>query len=591
MNKSIKNDIVCLIGIYLVVFILSLMIGRYTISIYDILTLRFLDSQLKINIIFNLRLPRTIMATLAGISLSLSGLIYQETFQNDLVSPDLLGVQQGAGVGASIAIVFGLSNFFIGLSSFVFGIITVLLTVILSNIFKNKNNITLILSGIIVGSFMSSVLTIIKYFVNPETQLSTIVYWLMGSFANVTYGSILFIFPVVLIIFLILCLISHRINLISLGKEETETKGINYYFYVYLIIIMATLLTATTVSCCGTIGWIGLIIPHIVKAIVGCNVNKTLPICAILGAIFTIIADIISRTLVQSEIPISAVTGIFGSIVFTIILVNYNRKKYNYAINVIKNIGNNISKNNSNIDSKECSSSILQSINMHNDINNEIIDVKNIYFKYYKSNGWILNNISLKIYKNDILLLLGQNGSGKTTFLKIISGLLRPHLGDVIFKQNSKLVDLHNMDFIERSKIISYVKQNFSNLNNIIVSDYLLLGMVNELKFYEQPTQNQLNKVFEYAEKLNIIKLLDKKISEISGGEKQLVAICQALLQDTQIIILDEPTSSLDSDNEKLVIDTLMKLSMQYNKTVVFSTHNMNHKNIKGCRIFELIQN
>ena len=141
------------------------------------------------------------------------------------------------------------------------------------------------------------------------------------------------------------------------------------------------------------------------------------------------------------------------------------------------------------------------------------------------------------------------------------------------------------MDLIEKSKIISYVKQNFSNVNNILVKDYLLLGMVNELKFYEKPTHDQFDRVYSYADRLNITRLLDKKFSEISGGEKQLVVICQSLLQNTEIMVLDEPTSSLDSDNEKIVMDTLVKLSKEYNKTLIIATRNQNFKNIEGCKI------
>ena len=141
MNKSIKKYLFFLIIIYAIIFISSLFIGRYAISVKSFFNLNNQDLQLEKNIILNLRLPRAIVATLAGISLSLSGLIYQETFQNDLVSPDLLGVSSGAGVGASIAIVFGLSNFFIAIFSFTFGIFTVILTVLISNVFRSKNNI------------------------------------------------------------------------------------------------------------------------------------------------------------------------------------------------------------------------------------------------------------------------------------------------------------------------------------------------------------------------------------------------------------------------------------------------------------------
>ena len=578
MNKSIKKLLFFSIIVYTIIFVFSLFIGRYLISIKSIISFSIHDVQLEKSIILNLRLPRAIIATLAGISLSLSGLIYQEIFQNDLVSPDLLGVSSGAGVGASVAIVFGLSNFSISLFSFIFGIVTVLLTVLISSAFRNKNNITLILSGIIVGGFMSSILTAIKYFVNPETQLSTIVYWLMGSFANVTYNNIIYVFPVVLILFIILLLISHRINLVALGKEETETKGINYIWYRNLIIVIATILTAITVSSCGTISWIGLIIPHIVKSVIGRDVNKTLPLCAVFGAIFTLITDILSRSLTQSEIPISAITGIFGSIIFTIVLINNsiimnNKKMF---------LPTTDDKNSNNVRNSESDSYVSMDVNQDNTAK-RIIKIENISFRYSKQSEYKLNNISFDVYKNQILLLYGANGSGKTTLLKIIAGILEPTVGRVLIRNENKDFNIHQMTLLERSRIISYVKQDYSNINNILVKDYLILSMINELKFYEKPTIEQINKVIKYASELNITKLLDKKFFEISGGEKQLVVICQSLLQDSEILILDEPTAALDSDNQELVINTILKLVDEYNKTIILSTHYKNYKNIIGC--------
>ena len=575
MTRSARKIFIFLIFIYIVIFILSLFIGRYIINIANLLDLSEIDWQLERDIICNIRLPRAIVSSLAGISLSLSGLVYQEVFQNDLVSPDLLGVSQGAGVGASIAIVLGLSNFYIASLSFITGIFTVLFTVLISNIFNNKNNITLILSGIIVGGFMSSILTIIKYFVNPETQLSTIVYWLMGSFANVTYKNIIFILPIVITLSTSLLLISHRINLIALGKEETETKGINYIVYRNIIIFVATILTSTIVSFCGTIGWIGLIVPHIVKYLIGRNANKTIPLCAIFGAIFTLIADMLSRTLTKSEIPISAITGIFGSIIFTILLFIRNNK-YSYNIK--------------NKYSFERFQKILNKDTMvHKEYNefdnhNTIILLDKVYFKYNNKTNYTLYDISLNINKKDIILIYGNNGSGKTTLIKIILGILKPIKGNVYFGNTL----ISKLSLQDRSKLVSYVKQGFFNINNILIKDYLILGMVNELKFYEKPTKEQMRKVEECANEFNITKLLDKKFYEISGGQKQLVSICQAILQNSEVLVLDEPTSSLDSENQKLVIDIIIRLSKEYNKTILFSTHNIAHKNIEGAKVLML---
>lgn len=313
-----------------IVFCLALMLGRYNISLNKFIKSVFTSDEsvlLERRIILNLRLSRTIMAGLTGIALSVSGLLYQEIFQNKLVSPDLLGVSHGAGTGAAFAIVLGMASVVISLFSFIFGVLTVLITLVISRTFRNRTSTILILSGIIVSGFMQSVLSLIKFIANPETQLSDITFWLMGSFANATMQKVYILLPVVLLAVVFLMCISWRINVVALGKEEAQTKGINYCLYRTIIILIATLLTATSVSFSGTISWIGLVIPHIVRLLVGKNTTRSIPLTCSFGGIFMILVDILSRTFTSSEIPLSAVTGLFGTVIFVIILM-VNRRKY-----------------------------------------------------------------------------------------------------------------------------------------------------------------------------------------------------------------------------------------------------------------------
>lgn len=308
--------------LFIIVFVIALIVGRYNISVSTFFKMLFTDGDYKMerSIILNLRLPRTIIAALTGIALSLSGLLYQETFQNKLVSPDLLGVSSGAGVGAALAIVLGLSAVFVSLFAFVFGIATVMLTLFIAKIFRNKSSMILVLSGIIVGSLMGAILSFIKYLADAETTLSSITYWLMGSFENSVMADVWVLLPIVLICTIITVLMSWRINIVALGREEAQTRGINYKLYRTVIIIIATLLTASSVAFAGTISWVGLVVPHIVRNIVGRNTKHTVPLSIAFGAIFMVIADIISRCFTSSEIPLSAVTGLFGTIIFVIIL-------------------------------------------------------------------------------------------------------------------------------------------------------------------------------------------------------------------------------------------------------------------------------
>lgn len=330
MRKD-KTPIILLIclPIFLIAFTAGLSFGRFHIGFEDVLKALFTSEStydMERNIILKLRLPRTVIAMLTGMALSVSGLLYQEVFQNKLVSPDLLGVSNGASVGAALAIVLGFSSVTIGLFAFIFGIMAVAFTMLIYKAFRNRASAILVMAGIIVGGLMSSLLSFTKYFASDEVVLSSITYWLMGSFENSTMKGVLIMLPIVVICCSFLLVISWRINLIALGREEALSKGVNYDFYRMIIILISTLLTAITVSFCGVISWIGLVIPHIARLLVGRNTRKSIPVCMAIGGIFMIIADILSRIFTAAEIPLSAVTGLFGTIVFVAILIGRRKR-------------------------------------------------------------------------------------------------------------------------------------------------------------------------------------------------------------------------------------------------------------------------
>ena len=314
-----------------VAFVCALIFGRYEVSFTALLGIIFGsgDYAIEESIIMNLRLPRTIIAALVGAALSVSGLLYQSIFRNKLVSPDLLGVSSGAGVGASLAIILGLPAFFTGAFAFGFGVVTVIATVVVSNVFKDRSSMSLPLAGIIVGGLMGSILSFIKYAADAETTLASITFWLMGSFENSVMKDALTLLPIVIVCLVVILLISYRINVISLGQDEAETKGLNYNLYRLVIIAIATLLTASSVAFSGTISWIGLAIPHIVRLIADTDdTTRTIPLSITFGAVFMVLSDILSRVFTASEIPISAITGFFGTLVF-IAIVYIRRSRVN----------------------------------------------------------------------------------------------------------------------------------------------------------------------------------------------------------------------------------------------------------------------
>ena len=329
-RKALLISLLSLV-ILTIVFFLALLVGRYTVSFesfWGVITGNDAVDNVDKSVILSLRLPRTIVALLVGVALSLSGLVYQEIFQNKLVSPDFLGVSTGAGFGATIAIILGLTGIMISLTAFIFGIVTMLITVLVANIFKSQSQTTLLLSGIIVGGFMSAGISFVKFMADTDKQLGEIVYWLLGTFSKATMKDVWILLPIVAICAAILYLIRWRINIVALGRSEASTIGLNYSFYRGLIILVSTLLTAAAVAYSGIVGWIGLIIPHLVRLLVGRDAKKTIPLTIIFGATFTIICDIISRSFTASEIPLSAVTGFLGTPIFVAIL--YARRKTIY---------------------------------------------------------------------------------------------------------------------------------------------------------------------------------------------------------------------------------------------------------------------
>jgi len=314
-------------------FLLSIAVGRYGISPSDVIKIIiskiFPMSQYGENIenavIFNLRLPRTVVAILTGSALALSGATYQSIFKNPMCSPDLLGVSSGACVGAASAILLGMGSAMIQLSAFAGGILTVALTVTIPKLMRNKSTTVLILSGIVVGNLMSSVMSIIKFVADTDTQLAEITYWMMGSFAAVKFEDLMPVLPSIVIPMAIIFLMRYRLNVLSLGDNESRSLGINLQKTRGIFIICSTLISASCVCLAGTIGWVGLVIPHTARMLVGSDNKKMLPVAMFLGGVFMLVIDILCRTLTSAELKVGILTGIIGAPFFILILIKQNR--------------------------------------------------------------------------------------------------------------------------------------------------------------------------------------------------------------------------------------------------------------------------
>lgn len=316
-----------------VIFSFSLMVGQYGfISIKELFAMvcNIFGANYELpnsyqNIIEFIRLPRTLASFFIGGALSVSGLVYQNTFNNKLISPDILGVSAGCCVGAGIAILLGMSGAYISVFAFIFGFVAVIIALLLPTLFKNKSTITLVLSGIIVGAFMNSIIGLIKYLADKNEKLGTITFWIMGSVTGKSIKDVVCVLPAIIIPFIILVMMSNRIDVISLGLEQSQSLGVNYKRNRLIVVICSTLLTAASVSISGNVGWIGLVIPHIIRALVGNRTKDSIILSFLFGGCFMMIVDVLSRTLSKDDIPLSIITGIFGAIIYSVVLCKRGR--------------------------------------------------------------------------------------------------------------------------------------------------------------------------------------------------------------------------------------------------------------------------
>jgi len=316
-----------------VVCVLSLSIGVYKVPFLQ--TVRVLFSNIfdieptwtitMYNVIMNVRLPRIIAALLIGCSLSIAGASYQGVFQNPLVSPDILGVSAGATVGAAISILFGLGYFFIMLFAFLGGMIAVALCMLIPTLARKKSTLALVLSGIIVGGFLTSILGLIKYLADPYTQLPGIVFWQMGSLSRVNQSPLVIVVPLIIICCIFLILMRWRLNALSLSDREAQSLGVNLVRERSLVIVFATIVTAVSVCISGTIGWIGLIMPHFARLIVGDDNTKVVPLAGVIGSVFLIVVDFFSRNFAGAEIPLGIITGFLGAPLFAVLLIKQKK--------------------------------------------------------------------------------------------------------------------------------------------------------------------------------------------------------------------------------------------------------------------------
>jgi len=320
--------------VLVVAFFVAFVVGRYNVSPLDaikVLISRVFPIEqtwpdIVETVMLQIRLPRILGAILVGAGLSIAGASFQGLFRNPLVSPDILGVASGAGFGAALGIiVWGGNPVVIQVTAFIFSLVAVAISYAVSRVVRSNPTLTLILAGLAIAALFTALLSFMKYVADPFDELPAIVFWMMGSLSGIGMSDLFVVAIPMLGSIAILILLRWRINVLAMGEEEALSLGVDTKKFQILIIICATLVTASAVSISGIIGWVGLVIPHIGRMLVGPSHQKLLPISILLGAAYLLVIDTVTRTAFPMELPIGILTAIMG-VPFFIYLLNRGRR-------------------------------------------------------------------------------------------------------------------------------------------------------------------------------------------------------------------------------------------------------------------------
>ncbi|HHE3601479.1 TPA: FecCD family ABC transporter permease [Pasteurella multocida] len=314
------------------VAISACLIGQYHIALQDVwqAVLHIAADNPRTDaetVLWNIRLPRIFTAIIVGAALSVAGATYQGMFKNPLLSPDILGVTAGAGLGAVTAIYFGGSLFTIQVVAFLGGLLAVFLVYLISRTAPHHSpTLALVLAGIAIASLLSAGISLLKILSDPYSQLTTITFWLMGGLNMATLNDLALVAPLICASLIPLILLRWRMNLLSLDDEEAETLGINTKRTRLIFILSATLMTSAAVSITGIIGWVGLIIPHIARLWIGADFRRLLPTSLFIGATFLLLTDTIARSIFSIEVPLGIITSLVGAPFFLSLLIQGGKR-------------------------------------------------------------------------------------------------------------------------------------------------------------------------------------------------------------------------------------------------------------------------
>ncbi len=549
-------------GIVLVVLLLALVVasvialalGSESISLTQLWS-NALSREQEI-ILFNLRLPRIALAIGSGAALALAGAAFQALLRNPLADPYVLGVSSGAALGAIVAIIFA-SRFTFArpLLSFAGAAAATFVVYLLAR--RADDPARLILAGVVISTLLASLMVLLTTLAD-DIRLRNITFWLLGDLSSGSHELIGFLAVAVVLGATVLIANARALNLMLLGERDAFALGVETTRVRWIVFVTASLLTAAAVSTGGAIGYVGLVVPHLIRLASGTDNRLVLPASAFAGALLVLLADTTARTVIAPrELPTGAITALVGAPVLVYLLVGRQRRR---AIRDWK-----LEMADANLKAR-IPSFKSQISNLKSQI---LLRLQTIRFRYDHE---ILKGISLAVRAGEVVALLGPNGAGKSTLLNLAAGKLQPQAGEILL-QEKPLAEFSRCEVAQQIALVAQASDLHFPLTAL---EYVLAGRFASTTGIGFDAPADIEIALQSLAATDTAQFAARPFNQLSSGEKQRVVLARALAQQPSLLLLDEPTANLDLAHQLALLQLVQRLTHEQNLGALFVTHEIN---------------
>ena len=532
-------------------FIISLSLGSEHISLANILA-GSLSREQEV-IIFGIRLPRIILAIGSGAALAMAGAAFQALLRNPLADPYVLGVSSGAALGAIVGIMFASQfSFARPLLSFAGASAATFVVYLLGR--RGDDPARLILAGVVISTLLGSLMVLLTTLAD-DLKLRNITFWLLGDLSSSSSEFIAFLFFAVAIGAVTLFVNSRALNLMMTGERDAFALGVETNRIRWIVFITASLLTAAAVSTSGAIGYVGLVVPHLVRLASGTDNRLVIPASAFAGALLVLLADTTARTAIAPrELPTGAITALIGAPVLVYLLIGKWKRRRRET------------RTERNGDLRATGFALMNSSVAAGQI---LLNLREVNFGYSQQ---ILSDINLEIKAGEVVALLGQNGAGKSTLLNLAAGKLQPTSGSVLW-QRKNINDFSRREIAQKIALVAQAEELYFPLTAL---EYVLAGRFAQTTGIGFDSPSDIEIALQTLAATDSSQFANRSFNQLSSGEKQRVILARALAQQPQILLLDEPTANLDLAHQFSLLELVRQLAHQHQLGILFVTHEIN---------------